>query len=335
MITSVALCTYNGAPYLLDQLQSLANQSQLPGELIICDDGSVDQTVAMAEIFATQSPFPIHIYQNPTTLGVTRNFERAITLCSGDVIFLCDQDDVWTTMKIEQTCDFLRYHPQAKAVFSNATLLNADGLSLDKTIWEVNFFNKLTRDAWQSGLSFDISLLSNRIPGCVLAIRRSLLATALPFPHPTVYGMHDWWLVLAASASDSLLFLDQTLVGYRQHSGQLVGTLPRKTTNPVLVPTTRPPNRQSRKLSELLNQIQFLTEVHQYFSYNGDVPPSAIRKVEAYRDHLCSRYQARTMSIARVGPILVNLWKGHYHQYKRPGTDWSDPWRTVISDLIT
>ncbi|MCK8490553.1 glycosyltransferase family 2 protein [Spirosoma sp. RP8] len=334
MRISVALCTYNGALYLAEQLQSIADQTQLPDELVICDDGSVDQTLTIARSFAINAPFAVHIHQNAATLGVTRNFEQALTRCTGDIIFLCDQDDVWMTGKIKQTCDFLRFHPQAKAVFSNAILLNETGLSLDNTIWDVNSFNLSTRTAWQNGFAFDINLLSNRIPGCTLALQRKLLATALPFPRSVSKGMHDWWLVLAASASNSLFFIEESLIGYRQHANQVVGTGARPPANSALEPTEKP-SRRTQKLVELQDQIQFLTEVHQYISPMNGVPALTLRKVKAYQAHTLLRYQFRTTRSGLLCTILAALWKGHYHQYKRPGADWSDPWRTVVSDLTS
>ena len=100
--TSVALCTYNGERFLSQQLESLAAQTVLPDELVICDDASSDGSIRILEVFAKNAPFIVRIFKNPKNLGYIKNFEQAIGLCSMDVIFLCDQDDYWESEKLNQ-----------------------------------------------------------------------------------------------------------------------------------------------------------------------------------------------------------------------------------------
>src|SRR4051812_44291759 len=92
---SVAMGAYNGEAFIGEQLASIAGQSKLPIELVICDDASTDSTVNRIEEFARAAPFPIRTYRNEANLGVAGNFGRAIGLCNGDLIALSDQDDVW------------------------------------------------------------------------------------------------------------------------------------------------------------------------------------------------------------------------------------------------
>src|SRR5260370_27009832 len=97
---SVAMCTFNGARFLPEQLQSIALQTLQPSELVICDDGSTDGTVGILQSFALSARFPVRIFCNQETLGPARNFEKAIGLCDGEIISLCDQDDVWRPEKL-------------------------------------------------------------------------------------------------------------------------------------------------------------------------------------------------------------------------------------------
>lgn len=97
---SVALATYNGAPYLREQLDSLAVQERPPDELVACDDGSTDETLSILEQFAADAPFPVHIHRNARNLGYVRNFLSTAARCSGDWIAFCDQDDVWRPHKL-------------------------------------------------------------------------------------------------------------------------------------------------------------------------------------------------------------------------------------------
>src|ERR1700688_2975817 len=97
---SIAMCTCNGVAYLRQQLDSIAGQSRLPNELVVCDDHSTDSSVPIIEQYATTVAFPVRLHVNGQRLGVTKNFEKAISLCKGDLIALADQDDVWFAEKL-------------------------------------------------------------------------------------------------------------------------------------------------------------------------------------------------------------------------------------------
>lgn len=91
---SVAMATYNGAAYLEQQLESLANQVLHPGELVVTDDGSSDGTLALIEDFARRAPFPVRLVRNEARLGYRGNFIKTSTICGCELIAFCDQDDV-------------------------------------------------------------------------------------------------------------------------------------------------------------------------------------------------------------------------------------------------
>jgi glycosyltransferase involved in cell wall biosynthesis len=98
MKISIALCTYNSSKYLREQLKSLEEQTLKADEVVICDDKSDNDTMQIINEY--KDKLNIKLTVNKTNLGVTKNFERAISLCEGDIIFLCDQDDVWNKNKI-------------------------------------------------------------------------------------------------------------------------------------------------------------------------------------------------------------------------------------------
>ena len=97
---SIAMAAYNGADYLSEQLSSFLLQTRLPDELVVCDDASSDSTVSIIEEFALRAPFEVRLIKNKQNLGYIRNFEKALSLCQGDLIFLSDQDDVWFPEKV-------------------------------------------------------------------------------------------------------------------------------------------------------------------------------------------------------------------------------------------
>jgi glycosyltransferase involved in cell wall biosynthesis len=98
---SIAMATYNGEKYLYEQLQSLAKQTVKPFELVVCDDGSRDDTLKIIRNYIPDMPFPVRVYENEQRLNFTGNFLKAASLCAGDAIAFCDQDDIWDPRKIE------------------------------------------------------------------------------------------------------------------------------------------------------------------------------------------------------------------------------------------
>src|SRR5262245_16810834 len=97
---SIAMAAFNGQSYIREQLNSLGEQILLPFELVVCDDGSSDETVNILQEFQKQAPFPVKIYQNPSRLGFADNFLHAASKCSGEWIAFCDQDDIWFPEKL-------------------------------------------------------------------------------------------------------------------------------------------------------------------------------------------------------------------------------------------
>src|SRR4051794_13032642 len=114
---SIAMTTFNGERYLREQLDSLSAQDRLPDELVVCDDGSSDGTLEMVRAFAASSPFEVRLVENDERLGVTGNLEKAISLCDGELIALCDQDDVWRSDKLQRLEQMFIAKPRLGLVF--------------------------------------------------------------------------------------------------------------------------------------------------------------------------------------------------------------------------
>jgi glycosyltransferase involved in cell wall biosynthesis len=136
---SVALCMYQGSAWIQEQLASVAAQTRPPDEVVVCDDASHDDGCALVRAFAARAPFPVRLYENPGNLGFVKNFERAIGLCSGDVIALCDQDDVWAPEKLETLERAFADDPRLGLCFSDAELVAADLSGTGKSLWDAVF----------------------------------------------------------------------------------------------------------------------------------------------------------------------------------------------------
>jgi glycosyltransferase involved in cell wall biosynthesis len=133
MKISIALATYNGEAYIWEQLNSLANQIYLPKELIVCDDGSADRTLYWVNMFAEIAPFPVHIYRNEKPLGLADNLLQAASLCKGDLIAFCDQDDVWLPEKLQYCLAMFIYVPEL-VLFSHNAWVSDEKLSKIKRL---------------------------------------------------------------------------------------------------------------------------------------------------------------------------------------------------------
>jgi glycosyltransferase involved in cell wall biosynthesis len=219
MNLSIALCTYNGAVYLKEQLESIARQTRTPDELIISDDRSTDDTVRLIEEFAATAGFPVRLSVNKSNLGTAKNFEKAISLCRGDVILLSDQDDVWHSDKLESVERIFDAKPQLSLVFSNAELLDETLRRFDETLFDRLDFNDRKQRLIKNGRALDVQLRENLICGCTVAFRANLKELVLPISgHGPL--VHDGWIVLLIAAVGEIDFINRPLLKYRQHSTQ-------------------------------------------------------------------------------------------------------------------
>jgi len=218
MKVSVALCTYNGQKYIEEQMNSLLLQTRLPDEIVICDDFSTDGTFDIVSGFSKSSA-SITVYRNPANVGPTLNFERAIKLCSGDIIFLSDQDDIWMSDKIEVMLNEFKKDPDIGMVFGNAYVVD-ERLRTIGTLWEMLDFSQKEKEAFISGKAIDILAKRNFVTGMAMAVRRSALKDTFPFARLWV---HDEWIAIIVACQSKVVLLNRTVVFYRQHSNQQIG----------------------------------------------------------------------------------------------------------------
>ena len=203
MKISIALATYNGAKYLQDQLDSYIVQNRMPDEIVVCDDVSKDDTLAILEAFQKVAPFEVRIIKNETNLGYTKNFEKALSLCTGDVVFFSDQDDVWLPHKISTIEKVFKENPDISVVIHDGELtdedLNSTGLTKLGQILSGGYKEK------------------DFATGTLSAIRRDILNMVLPFPDG-IAGGHDGWVHTIARLVDRRMIFRDVLQKLRRHS---------------------------------------------------------------------------------------------------------------------
>lgn len=223
---SIAMATYNGERFLQEQLESFVGQTRRPDELVVSDDGSTDATRKILEAFREHAPFDVILRFNDRNLGYTGNFDRALRMATGDLVFLSDQDDVWFPEKIEVM--------SAAAEAMDALVLMNDALLTDAQLG-ASGFTKLgqIRSAGLQDSAF--------VMGCCAAVRRDLLRLVLPVDED--YPSHDSWIVHIAEGMGRKHIHEQVLQYYRRHgenaSEFFVNRLTRATPLTAVVETIR------------------------------------------------------------------------------------------------
>ena len=201
------------------QIQSLQQQTWSHWHCHIVDDGSPPETVAgMQSCLQGDARFNLHAF--PNNVGVYRNFERGLSLCSerATAIAFCDQDDSWHPQKLERLLAELR-EQHALLVHSDLEAIDNHGQILHPSCWA--FEGRTPEVATTELLS-----IHNVVTGCSCLFRPELLAIALPFPEFTVGDcLHDWWIAIVAAACGRIHSIRQPLVQYRQHERNVVGAV--------------------------------------------------------------------------------------------------------------
>ncbi|MCZ8196451.1 MAG: glycosyltransferase family 2 protein [Flavobacterium sp.] len=220
---SVALCTYNGEKFLKEQIDSILNQTISVDEIIICDDCSSDSTIIILNEYNQKHPNLFKIYINEFNLRSTKNFEKAISLATGDYIFLSDQDDVWRKDKVEKTLEIFSKNPIVEGVFSNANLIddNSNPIYNEISLWEsFCFFHESIKEP--SDLRRSLIHIGNFLTGATLCIKKEVKDFSIPFLTSDNF-IHDEWLAYILTERNTLMFSTEKLISYRLHQNQQLG----------------------------------------------------------------------------------------------------------------
>ena len=202
---SVAMAAYNGENVIIKQLDSILAQSMLPDEIIITDDSSTDCTWEKLSDYARKYPM-IKIYRNENNLGFVKNFEKALSLCSGDLILLSDQDDIWTPDHIK--C-LVSHIGNASVACANAEIMREDDSLTGETMKPKSFCPPQKRSE-----NFKNLLFISYTQGATMLIRKNLLEKAMPFPKEV---FHDIWLgFVALAAGDGIVYIPKVILHYRR-----------------------------------------------------------------------------------------------------------------------
>jgi glycosyltransferase involved in cell wall biosynthesis len=305
MKVSVALATYNGAKYLRPQLMSLAEQTHLPMELVIADDGSTDDTLEVIEAFKASAPFDVRVVATDGGAGPSKNFERAMLASQGDLVFCCDQDDFWHPDKIARMV--AAFSPVTTLAFCDANLVDQDMRPLGTTLWKRIKFER-------SEFSLIEHLGKHTIAfGLTMAYRNDKPIRDLLFPIPMPFG-HDNFTALLAASVGEVAIVDTPLVDYRQHAQQVSGTRGKKSAMQVSITPT------AASFEALAERIPF-----EALSKNGALL-HGFCKAKAQHLHLRESLSKKDVKSRVLGVIGI----ARTHDYSK----YSNGLRSAVRDLL-
>lgn len=325
MRISIAIATYNGAQYLQEQLDSFLCQTQLPDELVACDDGSADSTFEILQTFSQQAPFSVHVYRNEENLGYARNFEKALSLCTGDIILMSDQDDVWFESKIERIVNEFKVNEFAYVVVNDAEIVHADLKSTGLT---------LAGQLVSAGMDTEQLLL-----GCCISFRADLKKVIFPIPCH-IHG-HDGWINTLGNALHCRYFITDILQLYRRH-GSNASSSPTTSTrastrwhllkekinwsnikqNPL-----RASSRRIQQLSILKTRVELYEKYLQNIFLDSIFIPDLISKInEELTANETRQFLQKKAFIRRLISGFGFYFSGGYRQF--------EGWKSLVRDIV-
>ena len=307
MKISVAMTTYNGASYVREQLDSILAQDRTPDELIVCDDGSSDATSEILRDYAARAPFPMQIVFNEKRLGSTKNFERAIGLCSGEIIALSDQDDVWRPHKLQSIKQKFDGDRGLGLVFTNGDLIDGSGKSLPGDMWSALRLTRRMQQMVCGSRTSDLFLSWPVITGATAAFRSEYLDLVLPIPTNAPTFVHDRWIATLICAVARIGLIEDRLIAYRLHPAQQLGA-----GGPLLAHLFTPYRTSSDQIA--LAAMRDRLSRHP----TRTATPEFLRALHVRERHVANRTAFASGALKRFKEVAVEYASGRYNPYPMP-----------------
>jgi glycosyltransferase involved in cell wall biosynthesis len=322
LTATVAMCTYNGARFVGQQLRSIAAQTRPPDELVVCDDHSADDTPRLVEQFAATAPFPVRLVVNATNLGIPRNFEQAIRLARSRIVFLSDQDDVWHPRKIQRVLDVFERRPEVGLVTCLAAAVDEDLNPLGYTSWDAYGITASQRRRIAEGDGLSAFLEFVAIDGATMAFPSRFRDLILPVPDN---WWNDPWIATMLAAAAPTAVVNEALNSYRQHAAQRLGGRRKGLW------------QRYREAKQAVGAKYFADQIERYevlrqrlasYAPSGSpVRPQALPRIAARLAFSRTRLRMRQRPLRRPGLVVRELCRGNYHRF-------AHGWQSAAMDLV-
>lgn len=219
-MVDILLATYNGEKYLSEQIMSLINQTYKDIRIIIRDDGSTDDTIAIIEKLQQKYSDKIILIHDEIKCGSAKsNFMNLLKYASAEYVMFCDQDDYWFPEKVQATLECMKANEQKKQC---PLIIYSDYIPADSELNPIDF-KKKSNQVYNEKLDLNHLLVQNYINGCAMMINKELYQEVLIYQEEML--MHDWWLAIYGAAFGKIVHLKKELMYYRQHGKNCVGAV--------------------------------------------------------------------------------------------------------------
>lgn len=289
MTVSVCMGTYNGETYIEQQLNTILRQTKAPEEVILCDDGSTDNTVSIIERFIRKNGLDgkWKLYRNKINKGYPSNFYYACSLCNEEIVFLADQDDIWKNDKIEKMCRVMEKNPGAKSVCCKFNLM-------DEKEQEIHSIMAPTH-AHETGEVRNVPVeeifYKCQWPGMVMAYRRDWYES---WTKGNYQIPHDFLIAARAAEEGGFFHLDETLAYHRRHDHNTGG--------------------EEHHIRKLLNRDRKLKEIRDYLQIlqqflKEEVLATHTAKLLLNRKTTVMQQREAALQSGRISAVIKNAWK--------------------------
>ncbi len=318
MKLSIAMATYNGEKYIEEQILSFANQIRPPDELVVCDDQSSDRTLEIVNGLRERVSFPIHAVRNHDRLGYIHNFSKAVQLCTGDIVFLSDQDDVWDRRKLKEHEDVYLRDESIVLVFNDLQVVDTELKPLGTTMFRLVDLDDRLLEEIEGERAMFVLTKRTRVSGCAVSFRAGIWKHVLPVPE-NFY--HDEWVAMIAAMMGRIKAIREPLNLYRQHSSQTLGVDIFKQQQP------KPPEPATWTRQQWLekNAIYRAAMLHRIKRLEDDGVALTCKDFQDYTRghvaHLWRRVSFPKSLLRRLPMCLAELLLGNYARYNESVKD--------------
>jgi len=303
----VVVATRDGRRFIGEQLGSILAGVRPPDRVIVTDDDSGDETVALARDLLQESGVAHEIVVNRPALGVAGNVANAVARLDTDVVVLSDQDDRWHRDRLAAVAERFA-DPEVVLAHGDADLVDADGNPLGGTLFGRLEVSRAELRGIAEGRAYDVYLRRNLATGATMAVRRAAIADALHVPEGWV---HDEWFAIVAATRGRVVVETAPLIDYRLHGANQIGaaepTLARK--------VRRVLSADAERLPRLATRFEALTA----FLEATGASPGHLAAARAKAAFEARRAALPRVRVARAGGVLHGLRRGDYARFASRG----------------
>ena len=237
MKTAIAAALYNGEKFIIEQLKTFQTQTRMVDMVVLCDDGSKDDTIKLTENYITEHTLQKNwkVYRNEKNLGYIQNFYKAITLCDAELIFLSDQDDIWDKEKVEIMSNIMETHPEVSLLCCQYGIINENGEKIHSIVEETGSNTQTLKK-----IEVKEIMRAYRWPGMAMCLRKDFF-NKIYDQIVLCNAAHDLVLAITAADQDAFYTMDYIGVYHRRHDNNAA--------------------REEHRISKLLNRSRKLLDI--------------------------------------------------------------------------